>query len=116
MANPVSYGVMQGGERDDSVSDGVKRGDIMAKIIAVPEAELQAVIQRREALEHELSKETAIEQEKVKIAELEAKIMAEQKRIHPSKFEKLRESLAGIKSALKEAEAKKRELLGQKII
>lgn len=89
---------------------------MMAKIVSVPEAELQAIKQRREALEHELMKETEIEQEKAKIADLEAKIMAEQKKIHPSKFEKLRESVAGIKSALKEAEAKKRELLGQKVI
>ena len=88
----------------------------MAKIVAIPEAELQAVKQRREALEAELNKETEIEQERTKIAELEAKIIANQKRIHPSKLEKLKESVAGISKTIKDLEEKKRQALGQKVI
>jgi lipid II:glycine glycyltransferase (peptidoglycan interpeptide bridge formation enzyme) len=88
----------------------------MAKIVAVPEQELQAVTQRREALEKELSKELAIEEERKKITELEQKIKIEQKRIHPSKLQKLSVAVAGIGTTLRQLEDKKRQTLEQKVL
>jgi predicted nucleic acid-binding Zn-ribbon protein len=88
----------------------------MAKIVAVPEQELQAVKQRREALEKELGKELEIEEERKKITELEQKIRLEQKKIHPSKLQKLSVAVAGIGTTLKQLEDKKRQALGQKVL
>lgn len=79
----------------------------MAKIVAVPAEELAAVRQRRIALESELSKELEIEDERKRVTELEQKIMAEQKKIHPSKFIKFRATIAELGKLVEKAKEKK---------
>ena len=59
--------------------------------------ELAALVAKRESLERELEQETGIESEKAKIAELERKIVAREKELHPSKFEKYRKSISELK-------------------
>ncbi len=66
--------------------------------------ELAVLVTKRESLERELEKETGIETEKAKIADLEQKINAREKELHPSRFEKYRKTLSELKrdlSALK---------------
>lgn len=79
----------------------------MAKIVAVPEQELQAVRSRREALEHELNKELEIENEQKRVTELEQKIKLEQKKIHPSKLVKLEEAVAELGKSVQKLKEKK---------
>lgn len=79
----------------------------MAKIVAVPEQELQAVQTRRMALEKELHKELEIEEEQKRVAELEQKIKIEQKKIHPSKLVKLQEAVAELGKSVQKLKEKK---------
>jgi Skp family chaperone for outer membrane proteins len=79
----------------------------MAKIVAVPEAELQSIRNRREALENELAKELEIEEEGKKVSELEARIKLEQRKIHPSKLSKFQNVVAELGRTIEKAKEKK---------
>jgi hypothetical protein len=62
------------------------------------EDELAALVAKRESLEKELERETSVESEKAKIAELERKVIAREKELHPSKFGKYRKTLSELKT------------------